>query len=189
MACFRFHGGHTRIAHLPLFRNTPIGNPVSNTRKSSPHWTPMAPKLKLPHESKATASALGSRGNVMSPTPLWRKFTVVVLKEEHKISRSDMEFLNSNCYHEGRRIPWESGIMMVAPLNRNRWSLNVEATVTFKKQWHATLHIFFSEHEWKDGEPMEKEAVMMLGQGDDSAQSRQTSRKPPRKALATRNRP
>jgi hypothetical protein len=69
---------------------------------------------------------------------LWRKFTVVMLKEKVRAAQdprlrrlltrvrqgaqdqSDVEFLNSNCYHEGRRIPWESGITVVTPLNRNR---------------------------------------------------------------------
>ncbi|KAF9774783.1 hypothetical protein IL306_007181, partial [Fusarium sp. DS 682] len=83
--------------------------------------------------------------------------------------QSDVEFLNSNCYHEGRRIPWESGITVVTPLNRNRWNLNVEATLAVQRQRHAPLHIFVSKHKWKDGEPTEEEAVMMLGQGDDSA--------------------
>ncbi|EXL65154.1 hypothetical protein FOPG_18610 [Fusarium oxysporum f. sp. conglutinans race 2 54008] len=83
--------------------------------------------------------------------------------------QSDVEFLNSNCYHEERRIPWKSGIAVVTPLNRNRWNLNVEATLAFQRQRHAPLHIFVSEHKWKDGKPTEEEAVMMLGQGDDSA--------------------
>jgi hypothetical protein len=118
---------------------------------------------------------------------LWRKFTVVMLKEQVRAAQdprlralltrirrgeqdqSDVEFLNGNCYQEGRRIPWESGITVVTPLNRNRWNLNVEATLAFQKQWHAPLHIFVSEHKWKDGEPTEEEAVMMLSQGDDSA--------------------
>ncbi|KAF5252652.1 hypothetical protein FOXYS1_14623 [Fusarium oxysporum] len=103
---------------------------------------------------------------------LWRKFTVVVLKEKVRAAQdprlrrlitrvqqgaqdqSDVEFLNSNCYHEERRIPWES-----------------EATLTFQRQRHAPLHIFVSEHKWKDGKPTEEEGVMMLGQGDDSATS------------------
>ncbi|KAM5354577.1 hypothetical protein ACJ41O_001224 [Fusarium nematophilum] len=70
---------------------------------------------------------------------------------------------------EGRRIPWESGITVVTPLNRNRWNLNIEATLAFQRQWQAPLRIFVSEHKWKDGQPTEEEALMMLGQGDDSA--------------------
>ncbi|KAF5252653.1 hypothetical protein FOXYS1_14622 [Fusarium oxysporum] len=91
---------------------------------------------------------------------LWRKFTVVVLKEKVRAAQDPrlrrlitrVEFLNSNGYHEERRIPWES-----------------EATLAFQRQRHAPLHTFVSEHKWKDGKPTEEEAVMMLGQGDDSA--------------------
>lgn len=77
---------------------------------------------------------------------LWNKFTtVVILTEEireagdpilqrlltcirHGIQdRTNMDLLNSRCYREGERIPWESGTTVVTPLNRNRWNLNVEA--------------------------------------------------------------
>ncbi|RKK74275.1 hypothetical protein BFJ71_g17294 [Fusarium oxysporum] len=91
---------------------------------------------------------------------MWRKFTVVVLKEKVRAAQDPrlrrlitrVEFLNSNGYHEERRIPWES-----------------EATLAFQRQRHAPLHTFVSEHKWKDGKPTEEEAVMMLGQGNDSA--------------------
>ena len=80
-----------------------------------------------------------------------------------------MAYLNSTCYREGSRIPWESGITVVTPLNKNRWNLNIEATLAFQMQRQAPLRIFVSEHKWKDGEPTEEEALMMLSQGDDSA--------------------
>ncbi|KAL8281707.1 hypothetical protein RB600_008933 [Gaeumannomyces tritici] len=119
---------------------------------------------------------------------LWKKFTTVVMLNEQvraagdsrlqrlltRVRRgiqdqSDVEFLNSTCYQEGRRIPWESGITVVTPLNRNRWNLNIEAALSFQKQWQAPLRIFISEHKWKDGQPTEEEALMILSQGDDSA--------------------
>uniref|UniRef100_A0A0D2YI28 ATP-dependent DNA helicase n=1 Tax=Fusarium oxysporum (strain Fo5176) TaxID=660025 RepID=A0A0D2YI28_FUSOF len=73
---------------------------------------------------------------------LWRKFTVVVPKEKVRAAQDPrlrrlitrVEFLNSNGYHEERRIPWES-----------------EATLAFQRQRHAPLHTFVSEHKWKDG--------------------------------------
>ncbi|RKK11156.1 hypothetical protein BFJ66_g18345, partial [Fusarium oxysporum f. sp. cepae] len=34
--------------------------------------------------------------------------------------RADLDLLNSRCYREGRRIPWETCITVVTPLNRNR---------------------------------------------------------------------
>ena len=83
--------------------------------------------------------------------------------------QSDLDMLNNECYREGRRIPWESGIAVVSPLNKNRWNLNFEATLSFQNQKQGLLRIFISEHKWKHGEPTEEEAIMMLNQGDDSA--------------------
>ncbi|KAF1807904.1 hypothetical protein P152DRAFT_469266 [Eremomyces bilateralis CBS 781.70] len=109
---------------------------------------------------------------------LWNKFTTVVMLDEQRLlsrirhgvqDRSDMDFLNQTCYEEGRRIPWESGITVVTPLNRNRWNLNLEAMLCFQRQRQGLLRIFMSEHKWKDGQPTEEEALMLLSQGDDSA--------------------
>ncbi|KAL8281709.1 hypothetical protein RB600_005247 [Gaeumannomyces tritici] len=119
---------------------------------------------------------------------LWNRFTtVVVLTEQVRAAgdptlrrlltrvrqgvqdRSDVDLLNSRCYREARRIPWESGITVVTPLNRNRWNLNVEAVLSFQRQRQAPLRIFLSEHKWKGGRPTEEEALMMLSHGDDSA--------------------
>ncbi len=46
--------------------------------------------------------------------------------------------------------------------------MNVEAILSFQRQWQAPLRIFISEHKWKDGQPTEEEALMILNQGDDS---------------------
>jgi hypothetical protein len=83
--------------------------------------------------------------------------------------RTDVDLLNARCYRKGRRIPWESGITVVTPLNRNRWNLNVEGALAFQKQKRATMHIFISDHKWKDGQPTEEEALMISGLGDDSS--------------------
>lgn len=113
---------------------------------------------------------------------LWRRFTTVVLLDKQVRAaqdprlrglrtrirqgvqdQSDVEYLNSTCYEEDRRIPWESGITLVTPLNRNRWNLNIEATLAFRQQWQRPVEIFLSEHRWKDNEPREEEAIMMMG--------------------------
>lgn len=118
---------------------------------------------------------------------LWKKFTTVIMLNEQVRAagdprlqqllkrirqgvqdQSDLELLNNECYREDRRIPWESGITVVTPLNKNRWNLNFEATLAFQNQEHALLRIFISEHKWRDGEPTEEEATMILNQGDDS---------------------
>ncbi|RKK73233.1 hypothetical protein BFJ71_g17436, partial [Fusarium oxysporum] len=119
---------------------------------------------------------------------LWKKFTTVVMLDEQVRAagdpvlqrllkrirlgvqdRTDLELLNSRCYREDRRIPWETGITVVTPLNRNRWNLNMEATLASQILQRSIMRIFISEHKWKDGLPTEEEAIMMLNQGDDSA--------------------
>jgi hypothetical protein len=119
---------------------------------------------------------------------LWKKFTTVVMLNEQVRAagdpelqtllkrirlgvqdRTDLDLLNSRCYREGRRIPWETGITVVTPLNRNRWNLNMEATLAFQVQQRSMMRIFISGHRWKDGLPTEEEAIMILNQGDDSA--------------------
>ncbi|XP_044717892.1 PIF1-like helicase domain-containing protein [Hirsutella rhossiliensis] len=119
---------------------------------------------------------------------LWRRFTTVVMLDEQmraagdpelqrllgrirrgEQDRSDMELLNSRCHRPGRRIAWETGVTVVTPLNRNRWNLNLEAALAFRAQQRTAARVFLSEHKWKGGEPSEEEAVLMLGQGDDSA--------------------
>ncbi|XP_044714636.1 PIF1-like helicase domain-containing protein [Hirsutella rhossiliensis] len=118
---------------------------------------------------------------------LWRRFTTVVMLDEQmraagdpelrrllgrirrgEQDRSDLELLNSRCYRPGRRIPWETGLTVVTPLNRNRWNLNLEAALAFRERRRTAARVF-SEHKWRDGVPTEEEAVLMLGQGDDSA--------------------
>ncbi|KJZ74132.1 hypothetical protein HIM_06363 [Hirsutella minnesotensis 3608] len=119
---------------------------------------------------------------------LWKRFTTVVMLDEQMRAagdpelqrllkrirrgvqdRTDLDLLNSRCYREGRRIPWETGITVVTPLNRNRWNLNMEASLAFRVQRRSTMRIFISEHRWKEELPTEEEAIMMLNQGDDSA--------------------
>jgi hypothetical protein len=58
---------------------------------------------------------------------------------------------------------------VVTPLNRNRWNLNTEATLSFQTQHKSLLRIFISEHKWKNGQPTEEEALMMLNHGDNSS--------------------
>ncbi|RKK17328.1 hypothetical protein BFJ67_g17724 [Fusarium oxysporum f. sp. cepae] len=119
---------------------------------------------------------------------LWKKFTTVVMLDEQVRAagdaelqrllkrirsgvqdRTDLDLLNSRCYREGRRIPWETGITVVTPLNRNRWNLNMEAALSFQVQQRSMMRVFISEHKWREGLPTEEEAIMMLNQGDDSA--------------------
>lgn len=59
-----------------------------------------------------------------------------------------------------------NGQTVVTPLNRNRWNLNMKASVASQAQQRSAMRIFISEHKWKDRVPAEEEAIMI--QGDDS---------------------
>ncbi|KJZ69660.1 hypothetical protein HIM_10955 [Hirsutella minnesotensis 3608] len=74
------------------------------------------------------------------------------------VDRTDLDLLNSRCYREGRRMPWESGITVVTPLNRNR-NLNMEASLAFRVQQRSMMRIFISGHKWEEELPKEEEAV------------------------------
>jgi hypothetical protein len=119
---------------------------------------------------------------------LWNRFTSVVMLHEQVRAAGDLQLqrlltrirqgtadqgnvdlLNRACYEEGRRIPWETGVTVVTPWNRNRWNLNVEAILSYKMQHQAPLRIFVSEHKWKGGQPTEEEALMIMNHGDDSS--------------------
>ncbi|KJZ69329.1 hypothetical protein HIM_11287 [Hirsutella minnesotensis 3608] len=72
-----------------------------------------------------------------------KRFTRVIMLNEQMRAAGDAELqrlvLNARCYQERRRIPWETGITVVTPLNRNRWNLNKEASVAFQaRQRSAT---------------------------------------------------
>ncbi|KAM4066727.1 hypothetical protein HRG_012156 [Hirsutella rhossiliensis] len=101
---------------------------------------------------------------------LWKRFTTVVMLNEQMRAAGDPELQGLlSGSGRGRRIPWETGITVVTPLNRNRWNLNMEASLAFRVQQRSTMRIFISEHKWKEGLPTEEEAIMVLNQGDDSA--------------------
>lgn len=119
---------------------------------------------------------------------LWRRFATVVMLDEQVraagdpelqrllkrirlgvLDRTDLDLLNTRCYREDRRIPWETGITVLTPLNRNRWNLNMDATLSFRRQHREMMRVFISEHRWKDGQPTEEEAIMTLNHGDNSA--------------------
>ncbi|KAF6790665.1 DNA repair and recombination protein, partial [Colletotrichum musicola] len=141
----------------------------------------------LPSDPKMTPE---SRHKHDEAHALWLRFsTVIILVEQvraaadirlqqllHRIragqqNAEDVDLLNTECYRPQATIPWETGITVVTPLNRNRWNLNMEATLHFQRQHDARLHIFTAEHTWPDDNPTEEEAVLILSQGDESTTS------------------
>ncbi|KAM4062418.1 PIF1-like helicase [Hirsutella rhossiliensis] len=131
--------------------------------------------VRLPKQAERTAVSWDVDSSFKAETrhqhdkahALWKRFTTTVMLDEQ--DRSDLDLLNSRCYREGRRIPWETCITVVTPLNRNRWNLNMEASLAFRAQQRSVMRIFISDHTWKEALPTEEEAIMMLNQGDDSA--------------------
>ncbi|XP_044717273.1 ATP-dependent DNA helicase PIF1 [Hirsutella rhossiliensis] len=97
---------------------------------------------------------------------LWRRFTTAVMLDEQMRAAGDPELQRLL-----KRI--RGGVQDHTDLDllnsRNRWNLNMEASLAFQIQQRSTVRIFLSEHKWKDGLPTEEEAIMMLNQGDDSA--------------------
>ncbi|KAM4067871.1 PIF1-like helicase [Hirsutella rhossiliensis] len=97
---------------------------------------------------------------------LWRRFTTVTMLDEQMRAAGDPELRRLL----GRiRRASRTGVTVVTPLNRNRWNLNLEAALAFRARQRTAARVFLSEHKWKDGTPTEEEAMLMLGQGDDSA--------------------
>ncbi|KAH7371722.1 hypothetical protein BKA66DRAFT_551506 [Pyrenochaeta sp. MPI-SDFR-AT-0127] len=45
--------------------------------------------------------------------------------------QNDIDLLNTTCYREGKRIPWESGVTVVTPLNKNRDNSSVPVPAVF----------------------------------------------------------
>ncbi|KAM4064222.1 PIF1-like helicase [Hirsutella rhossiliensis] len=97
---------------------------------------------------------------------LWKRFTTVVMLDEQMRAAGDPELQRLL-----KRI--RLGVQDRTDLNllnsRNRWNLNMEASLAFRVQQRSTMRIFISEHKWKEELPTEEEAIMILNQGDDSA--------------------
>ncbi|KAM4062523.1 ATP-dependent DNA helicase PIF1 [Hirsutella rhossiliensis] len=97
---------------------------------------------------------------------LWKGFTTVVILDEQMRAAGDPE-LRRLLKRIRRGVQDHTDLDLLN--SRNRWNLNMEASLAFQIQQRSTVRIFLSEHKWKDGLPTEEEAIMMLNQGDDSA--------------------
>ncbi|XP_044715176.1 ATP-dependent DNA helicase PIF1 [Hirsutella rhossiliensis] len=80
---------------------------------------------------------------------LWRKFTTVVMLDEQMRAAGDRSYGGCSGGSGG--------------------GSRTEAALAFRARQRTAARIFVSEHKWRDGTPTEEEAVLMLGQGDDSA--------------------
>ncbi|KAM4067727.1 PIF1-like helicase [Hirsutella rhossiliensis] len=77
---------------------------------------------------------------------LWKRFTTVVMLDEQMRAAGDPELQRLL-----KRI--RLGVQDRTDLNllnsRNRWNLNMEASLAFRVQQRSTMRIFISEHKWK----------------------------------------
>ncbi|KAM4056483.1 PIF1 protein [Hirsutella rhossiliensis] len=150
-----------------LVRQQPRGDRQKDTGNSLGVKAPHTVLILVCEPRGAVGLGKEHHGHVAAGDPELRRLLGRIRRGEQ--DRSDLELLNSRCYQPGRQIPWETGVTVVTPLNRNRWNLNLEAALAFQVLQQTAARVFLSEHKWKGGEPTEEEAVLMLGQGDDSA--------------------
>lgn len=117
---------------------------------------------------------------------LWHMFKVVVLLEEQvrarddpqlgalldrvragKQTEQDLALLNTKLLDRSR-ITFHDGLRAITPLNRNRWSLNMEAVVDWARFNKKHISIFISTHTWRSAALSRELIARTLEQGDDS---------------------
>ncbi|KAJ3518612.1 hypothetical protein NM208_g14453 [Fusarium decemcellulare] len=117
---------------------------------------------------------------------LWLLFTTVILLEEQVRAGNDPELvaflnrvragtqtvedydlLNTKLVYRSQ-ITFKDGLRAITPLNRNRWSLNMEAIVDWARFHQRHISVFVSAHTWRSTALSQDEIAQTIGQGDDS---------------------
>ena len=118
---------------------------------------------------------------------LWQMFKTVVLLEEQIRARGDpqlialldrmrsgvqtqqdLDLLNTKLVDRSQ-INFHNDLRAITPLNRNRWSLNMEAVVDWARFHGRHISIFVSTHTWRGGTVSQDQIAQTIEQGDDSA--------------------
>jgi hypothetical protein len=118
---------------------------------------------------------------------LWQMFKTVVILEEQIRARGDpelrdlldrvrngvqthqdLQLLNTKVIDRSQ-ITFRNGLRAITPLNRNRWSLNMEAVVDWARFNKRHISIFISAHTWRNGTLSLEEIARTIDQGDDSS--------------------
>jgi hypothetical protein len=118
---------------------------------------------------------------------LWQMFKTVVLLEEQVRARDDprlgalldrvragaqthqdLLMLNSKLVRRDQ-VSSSTGLRAITPLNRNRWSLNMEAVVDWARSHKKHISIFISAHTWRGGSLSEDQMARTIELGDDSS--------------------
>ncbi|KJZ68027.1 hypothetical protein HIM_12582 [Hirsutella minnesotensis 3608] len=117
---------------------------------------------------------------------LWLMFKTVVLLEEQVRARDDpelgalldrvrhgtqtwqdLDLLNTKLIDRSH-ITFSNGLRAITPLNRNRWSLNMEAVVDWARFNERHISVFVSTHTWRRAGQSQYEIAQAVEQGDDS---------------------
>ncbi|KAH7461132.1 hypothetical protein FOMA001_g19195 [Fusarium oxysporum f. sp. matthiolae] len=117
---------------------------------------------------------------------LWLLFTTVILLEEQVRAGGDPELvallnrvragtqtvqdhnlLNTKLVDRSQ-ITFKDGLRAITPLNRNRWTLNMEAIVDWARFHQKHISVFVSTHTWRSAALSQDEIAQTIGQGDDS---------------------
>jgi hypothetical protein len=117
---------------------------------------------------------------------LWLMFKTVILLEEQVRARDDpqlgalldrvragsqttedLDLLNTK-FVDRSQITFKDGLRAITPLNRNRWSLNMEAVVDWARFHGRHISIFVSTHTWRSRALSQQEVAQTIEQGDNS---------------------
>jgi hypothetical protein len=67
------------------------------------------------------------------------------------------------------QVSFSTGLRAITPLNRNRWSLSLEAVVDWARSYKRYISIFISAHTWRGGTLSEDQMARTIELGDDSS--------------------
>ncbi|KAJ3568908.1 hypothetical protein NPX13_g6264 [Xylaria arbuscula] len=117
---------------------------------------------------------------------LWLMFNTVILLEEQVRARDDpqlgalldrvragtqttedLDLLNAKLVDRSQ-MSFKDGLRAITPLNRNRWSLNMEAVIDWARFHHKHILIFVSTHAWRSRGVSQQEMAQTIEQGDSS---------------------
>ncbi|KAM5344579.1 hypothetical protein ACJ41O_013114 [Fusarium nematophilum] len=83
-------------------------------------------------------------------------------------TREDFDLLNTRFVGRSQ-ITFKAGLRAITPLNRNRWSLNMEALIDWARFHRRHISIFISTHTWRSRALSQLEVAQTIEQGDNSS--------------------
>ncbi|KAI0903058.1 hypothetical protein F4823DRAFT_629717 [Ustulina deusta] len=82
-------------------------------------------------------------------------------------TNEDLDLLNTRL-RDRSQITFKDGLRAITPLNRNRWSLNLEAVVDWARFHRRHISVFVSTHTWRSRALSQQEVAQTIEQGDNS---------------------